>query len=95
MLKGVGGRFPSEPPIAAGQILLGPPKQTEERKIRKNLFIWGKEGHCRKGRAEVVYCPVSSLHDVLVWKKKKNKENQQLIFFSFVVVESQHDISSK
>lgn len=44
MLKGVGGRFPSEPPIAAGQILPGPPKQTEERKIKKKSIYLGERG---------------------------------------------------
>lgn len=44
----VGEKVPSEPPTAAGQILLGPTKQTEEREIKKNCFFRGKKGNVER-----------------------------------------------
>jgi len=35
----VGKKVPSEPATAAGQILLRPTKQTEEREIKKNCLF--------------------------------------------------------
>lgn len=39
----VGKKVPAEPLTAAGQILLGPTKQTEEREITKNCLFGGKK----------------------------------------------------
>lgn len=43
----------------------------------------------RKERVNVVYCPVFSIHDMLVWKKVN------IFLFVNVLVESQHDIFSQ
>lgn len=43
-----GKRVPSEPPTAAGQILLGPTKQTEEREIKKNFLFGGKKDNAER-----------------------------------------------
>lgn len=64
----VGEKVPSEPPTAAGQIVLSPTNQQKREKIRKIVYF-GVRRTMRKGSLNVVYCPVFSIHDMPVWKK--------------------------
>lgn len=61
----VGERVSPGPLTAAEPIVLSPTKQTE--KIRKPVYF-GVRRTMRKGRVNVLYCPVFSIHDTPAWK---------------------------
>lgn len=51
----VGEKVPSEPPTAAGQIVLSPTNQQKREKIRKIVYF-GVRRTMRKGSVNVVCC---------------------------------------
>lgn len=65
-----------------------PQNKQKREKIRKPVYF-GVRRTMRKERVNVVYCPVFSIHDMLVWKKVN------IFLFVNVLVESQHDIFSQ